>query len=416
VPARSPARIDATSPDDLPVVGADLPQGTVALAACALRALDAAAGPVTGDGPATAASVEDRARALLALRARLLGMAPHGRVSAGGACRLLPAADAWVAVGLPRPADVDLLPAWLGLVPGGADGLHGPVDVDTGVGAPWAEVRAAVSRRRAAELVAAAQELGLAVAVVPTPAQTRGSDEQVAARGTDDPDHPWVVRGLGDPVPPGSRRRFAAEQGPTVVDLSSLWAGPSCARLFGQRGARVVKVESTQRPDGARRGPAAFHDAVNAGKELVELPLHTGPGREALVALLATADVVVEGSRPRALEQMGIEPGTWGAGRPGRVWVSITGYGRTGPWRNRVAFGDDAAAAGGLVAWDAEGRPAFVGDALADPLAGVVAAARAATAWRSGGGVSVDVALREVARAAALGARPVFDPFAGGAS
>jgi hypothetical protein len=402
VPARSPVRIDAASRDDRPTVGADLPPGAVALAAAALRALDAAAGPVAAGEPATSQSPEGRARALLALRARLLGMAPHAQVSAGGACRLLLAADGWTAVGLPRPADVELLPAWLGL------DARDPTE-----GVPWPAVRAAVARTSAAALVASGQELGLAVASVPAPREVGRTDEQLAARRTDDPDRPWAVTGLGDPVPAGPRRRLVAHDRPLVVDLSSLWAGPSCARLLGQRGARVVKVESTERPDGARRGPAVFHEAVNAGKELVELPLHTDDGRLALRRLLATADVVVEGSRPRALEQMGIDPSHVAAGRPGLVWVAVTGYGRTGPWRNRVAFGDDAAAAGGLVDWDQAGRPRFVADALADPLAGVVAAARAATAWRDGGGVMVDVALREVARCAALGGRPVFDPVAG---
>jgi hypothetical protein len=402
VPARSPVRIDASSSDDRPSPH-QLPAGAVALAAAALRALDGAAGPVpTGEG-STSDAPEVRARALLALRSRLLGLTPHAQVSAGGAGRLLAAADGWVAVNLPRPADVDLLPAWLGLEP-----------TDPDDGPPWPAVRAAVRVRQAGALVADGQQLGLAVATVPAPAEVGATDEQLTSRGTDDPDHPWLVRGIGEPVAAGRRRRFVAEPPPLVVDLSSLWAGPSCARLLGQRGAHVVKVESTERPDGARRGPTAFFDAVNAGKERRELPLHTDAGRRELVELLGRADVVIEASRPRALAQMGIEPSAVAASRTGLVWVSITGYGRTGPWSDRVAFGDDAAAAGGLVDWDREGRPAFVADALADPLAGVVAAARAATAWRDGGGVLVDVALREVARSAALGGRPTFDPFGGG--
>ena len=119
--------------------------------------------------------------------------------------------------------------------------------------------------------------------------------------------------------------------------------------------------------------------------------------------LVADADVVIEGSRPRALERLGIEPAEVVAGHPGAVWLSITAYGRSGPWRNRVGFGDDCAAAGGLVAWTADGSPEFIADAVADPLAGMVAAALVARAVSDGGGVVLDVALREVARAAALG-------------
>ena len=90
------------------------------------------------------------------------------------------------------------------------------------------------------------------------------------------------------------------------------------------------------------------------------------------------------------------------------MWLSITAYGRTGPWRDRVGFGDDCAAAGGLVAWTADRSPAFVADAVADPLTGMVAAALVADAVRDGGGVVLDVALREVARVAALGSEPAW--------
>ena len=101
------------------------------------------------------------------------------------------------------------------------------------------------------------------------------------------------------------------------------------------------------------------------------------------------------------------------AAHPGQVWASITAYGRTGPWSDRIGFGDDAAAAGGLVVRDAEG-PLFCADAVADPLAGLCAAAGVLDAVAAGGGLLVDVALREVARAAAparsVEARPAVGP------
>jgi len=62
--------------------------------------------------------------------------------------------------------------------------------------------------------------------------------------------------------------------------------------------------------------------------------------------------------------------------RPGIVWIGLTAYGRTGPWSNAVGFGDDCAAAAGLVVRDGDDRPMFVGDALADPVAGLMAAWR----------------------------------------
>lgn len=75
--------------------------------------------------------------------------------------------------------------------------------------------------------------------------------------------------------------------------------------------------------------------------------------------------------------------------------MSITGYGRSGPAANRVAFGDDAAVAGGLVVWDEHG-PCFCADAVADPAAGLAAAAGVLATWRAGGRWLVDVSLSGV--------------------
>ena len=115
--------------------------------------------------------------------------------------------------------------------------------------------------------------------------------------------------------------------------------------------------------------------------------------------LLSAADVVVEASRPRALRQLGIEAEALLAERPGRVWISLTGYGRGEPEAGWVAFGDDAAVAGGLAdrAGDAAG-PLFCGDAVADPLAGLEAADQALAALERGGGCRIDVNLADAAR------------------
>jgi crotonobetainyl-CoA:carnitine CoA-transferase CaiB-like acyl-CoA transferase len=238
----------------------------------------------------------------------------------------------------------------------------------------------------------------LAVATVPAPDAVGATDEQLAARGTVDPARPYVRTTAGTPV--GPERTL---EGLLVVDLSSLWAGPTCARLLAWAGARVVKVESTSRPDGARLGNREFYRRLHEGHEEVALPFHTAAGRAQLRQLLMSADVVIEGSRPRALDRLGIDPHQVVADHPGAVWLAVTAHGRTGPRCQWVGFGDDAAAAGGLVEWSA-GEPSFVGDAVADPLTGLAAAALVARAVRDGGAVVIDVALREVARAAALGA------------
>jgi crotonobetainyl-CoA:carnitine CoA-transferase CaiB-like acyl-CoA transferase len=116
--------------------------------------------------------------------------------------------------------------------------------------------------------------------------------------------------------------------------------------------------------------------------------------------MMLDADVVISSARSRAFEQLGLAPATLFAERPDLVWVAISGYGWTGEAADRIAFGDDAAAAGGLVSWTARG-PRFLGDALADPLTGLAAAAGALRALADGGGVIVDAALARAAAGAA---------------
>ncbi len=297
---------------------------------------------------------------LIVERARAAGLHRGGATSCGGVTRLLPCADGWIACTLARPEDRDLLPAWFG------EEIGPRAD-------PWAVVEALAGDRTATDLVDSAALLGLAV----------------ARPGETDPG-PEPVRRF--PLGTTAGRRHAR---PFVIDLSSLWAGPLCARLLADRGAEVVKVESSARPDGARQGPARFYDRLHGGIEAVALDFRTDAGRAALHELLGVADVVIESSRPRALEQLGINAARI-AGEGPTVWVSITGHGRERTARDRIGFGDDAAVAGGLVAWDEQG-PCFVADAIADPLAGMAAAVAAVEAIDRGGGWLLDVALARVA-------------------
>jgi hypothetical protein len=348
-----------------------------------------------GRGPLEPELAWSHAVGLVRERSELTRWAPQGRITAGGAGRLLPGADGWLAVSLPRLDDLDLLPAWVGLPE------IDPADDRV----PWAAVADAVAGRPVAATATAGQELGLAVAVVADRGRLAEGDEQLDARASAGGSPCHVCHRVAEPAAEAVDRGL---DGLTVVDLSSLWAGPTCARLLGHGGARVVKVESTTRPDGARRGNREFYERLHGGHGERAVPFESAEGRAELRALLAEADVVIEGSRPRAMERLGIDPAEVVAVRPGSVWLSITAYGRTGPWRNRVGFGDDCAAAGGLVAWGADGSPSFVADAVADPLTGMVSAALVAGAVRAGGGVVIDVALRDVARAAALGQEPTW--------
>lgn len=172
------------------------------------------------------------------------------------------------------------------------------------------------------------------------------------------------------------------------MDLSSLWAGPLCGALLAEAGADVAKLESQSRPDGARFGNIDFFNRLNAKKRMMEFDPND---RARLKKLFAEADIVIEGARPRVLEQWGFSLPEIFALNPDLIWISVTGYGRNGVRANWVGFGDDVAAAAGLVAGDKS--PMFVGDAIADPLAGLLAAASAFACLAAGGGFLVDASL-----------------------
>ncbi len=325
------------------------------LAACA-RGAGLALAALTGRAP----DPDFDACRLLGERAAIAGLSRRGRVSPGGACRLLDTADGVIALNLARDSDRELLPAWVEQELTGEEAL---ADL--------------LRHRPLARMVERARLLGLAAAPqVRPPAQTT-----------------WfrAERHAAERPPPG--------RPPLVVDLSTLWAGPLCGQLLSMCGARVIKVESHGRPDGARYGPEPFYHLMNAGKESVALDLESGRGRSQLHQLLTRADIVIESARPRGLEQMGIRAADIIARNPGMVWLGITGYGRSHPARDWIAYGDDAGVAAGL-SWlmgGDRGDPVFCGDAIADPLTGLHAAVLALAAWHNGGGQLLDVPLRDVA-------------------
>jgi crotonobetainyl-CoA:carnitine CoA-transferase CaiB-like acyl-CoA transferase len=187
------------------------------------------------------------------------------------------------------------------------------------------------------------------------------------------------------------------EEGLMVLDFSSLWAGPLCGHLLATMGARVIKVESTRRPDGARSGGDGFFDRLHAGQEMLALDFTDPSAIAVLRSLMARADVVIEASRPRAFEQLGLAPEVVFRENPGLTWVSITAYGRYGDGRDLVGFGDDVGAAAGLLGRDAAGDPVFLGDAIADPVTGLVATVGAVAVLAAGGGHLVDVAMTRAA-------------------
>jgi hypothetical protein len=296
-------------------------------------------------------------------RAHLLNLRRGGLQSCNRSCRLLEARDGWIALSLPRPSDIELLPAWLGI----------EVDDD-----PWQTAGERVKRFDRAELTAMAEGLPLAFAVLPETAEAAAPAAAAAA----------CTHRSATPV------RMGMTHSPLAIDLSALWAGPLCGQLLRQAGARVIKVESAVRPEPARQTWPVFFDLLNAGKESVVLDFGNAGHRARLRALIEAADIVISSARPRALEQLDLDPAELIRDRPALVWIAITAHGWRGTDGQRVGFGDDAAVAAGLVATGDDGRPAFMGDAMADPLTGISAAAAALCAHRQRAGGLYDISLR----------------------
>lgn len=292
--------------------------------------------------------------ALLGERARRMALSRQGSTSPGGSCRLLPARDGFITINLARPEDHAALPAWLG-----------------STASDWiADIRSRATR----DLVPRGRLLGLAVAAL------------------DEMPPPWhTEQSAGIRALPRARP-------PVVLDFSSLWAGPLAGALLASAGARVFKVESTARPDGARAGNAAFFDRLNSRKSSVAVDFGSAEGRAALRRLIAGADIVLESARPRAWRHLGLDAAEMVAVHPGLSWISITAHGREGDAANWVGFGDDCAIAGGVgrAMVQAYGQAIFAGDAIADPLTGLHAACAAWAAWLRGGGSVVGLSLAGV--------------------
>jgi crotonobetainyl-CoA:carnitine CoA-transferase CaiB-like acyl-CoA transferase len=145
-----------------------------------------------------------------------------------------------------------------------------------------------------------------------------------------------------------------------VIDVTGFWAGPAGTQLFAAFGADVIKVESTQRPDGMRftstRSPAvdrwwewgAVFQGANAGKRGITLDLTKVEGRETLLALVARADVLIENYSPRVLDNFGITRDILCDVNPRVTLVRMPAFGLDGPWRDRTGFAQTMEQATGL--------------------------------------------------------------------
>jgi crotonobetainyl-CoA:carnitine CoA-transferase CaiB-like acyl-CoA transferase/nicotinamidase-related amidase len=193
-----------------------------------------------------------------------------------------------------------------------------------------------------------------------------------------------------------------------VVELASLYAAPLIGTTLADFGAEVIKVEHPRGDDARRWGLAKdevplWWKAIARNKQLLTLDLNTESARATARGLIETADVVIENFRPGRMEKWDMAYETLAATNPGLIMVRVSGFGQTGPFRDRPGFGTLAEAFSGFAYMTglADGPPTLPPFGLADGVAGLVGtyAVLAALYWRDaqGGdrGQIVDLSLYE---------------------
>lgn len=188
-----------------------------------------------------------------------------------------------------------------------------------------------------------------------------------------------------------------------VLDISTVLAGPNCARYLADFGADVIKVERPDTGDSLRGmawrdprdGSGLWWKLVNRNKRNIALDLKNADDRELFLSLLDDANVLVENFRPGTLERLDLHPDMLIARNPKLMVVRISGFGQDGPYAKRPGFASIAESMAGLAAISGEpdGPPLLPAIALTDEVTGITAAFAAMVALHSGVGQVVDVNL-----------------------
>ena len=194
-----------------------------------------------------------------------------------------------------------------------------------------------------------------------------------------------------------------------VIELAHIMAGPLCGMMLADMGAEVIKVEKIEGGDDSRRmvppqvgDESAAFLMMNRNKRGIALDLKSDDGRAILTDLLKNADCVIENFRYDTMARLGLSYDELKAINPGLIYVEISGYGRTGPYRERAGFDLVAQGASGLMSITGPGQddgPVKMGAPVTDITAGILAAMGAAAAYagkqKTGLGARVDTSLFE---------------------
>ena len=206
----------------------------------------------------------------------------------------------------------------------------------------------------------------------------------------------------------------AALEGIRVLDLTQIMAGPFCTMLLADLGAEVIKIENPRGGDDSRRMAPPYYNmesaafiAMNRNKYGIAVDIRSAPGKEVLWRLIERADVLVENFRPGTMARLGFGYEAVHAQYPALVYCSISGFGQTGPYRERGGFDLVAQAMSGVLSvTGSPDEPAKVGVPISDLNAGLYAShailAALLSRARTGEGQYIDTSLFEAALAYTL--------------
>ena len=207
-------------------------------------------------------------------------------------------------------------------------------------------------------------------------------------------------------------------QGVRVVDFTQVVAGPYCTMMLADMGAEIIKIERLGHGDDLRRtmpyagreGHQDYFNALNRSKKSVALDLKQARHRATALKLIERADVVVENFSPGTVDRLGVGWEAVSKLNPKLVYCSLSGFGQTGPYRNRLALDPIIQAVSGMMSVTGfpDGQPTMVGAPIADVIAGMFAAFSIVNALRlvtaDGGGQYIDLSMQD-ALLASVGTR-----------
>lgn len=215
---------------------------------------------------------------------------------------------------------------------------------------------------------------------------------------------PWKTSSVS--ASPQSLFRAESWQEIRILDLTNMWSGPYCTRLFADLGAEVIKVEAHHRPDGIRGGrddSKPFFRELNRNKKGIQLDLRLVDDRDKLLHLVQSSDILIENFSPRVMRNFNLDPETLWRYQPTLGIIALSAFGQTGPYQHFVGYGPTLEAMSGIASLThyPDGAPWLPGFSISDIGAGIHGAFALATVLHQKGqhdkGFRVDLSQYETA-------------------